>query len=146
MKDHNIRQIVSQISKTIILLNKEIITLKKDKKHLINRLNDMENKMKKIKLDKIKEYKSTHNQINDISSNEINLGNKLKIVLNSNKVDERTLEKIIFELKKIDECGNIFTITKLETNNDGDDFFYNFYLGDTLINGTDKLFTMEKYK
>ena len=36
MKDHNIRQIVSQISKTMILLKKEIISLKKDKKNLIN--------------------------------------------------------------------------------------------------------------
>ena len=34
MKDHNIRQIVSQISKTMILLKKEIISLKKDKKYL----------------------------------------------------------------------------------------------------------------
>ena len=158
MKDHNIRQIVSQISKTMILLKKEIISLKKDKKYLIKRVNNLEHK-----LNNVKKINNKNHQINNTnppstndtklsSTNEIDINDKIKIVINSNKVNKQTLEEIIFELKKIDEDGNIFTITKLECPDDEDqedkkgDYFYNFYLGDTLINATDRLFTYEKYE
>lgn len=161
MKDHNIRQIVSQISKTMILLKKEIISLKKDKKYLIKRVNNLEQKLNNVK--KINNKNKQINKTKPPSTNDTNLSStndtkvsstndKIKIVLNSNKVNKQTLEEIIFELKKIDEDGNIFTITKLEcTDDDGEadekvDYFYNFYLGDTLINATDRLFTYEKYE
>lgn len=156
MKDHNIRQIVSQISKTMILLKKEIISLKKDKKYLIKRVNNLEQKLNNVK--KINNKNKQINKTKPPSTNDTKVSStndKIKIVLNSNKVNKQTLEEIIFELKKIDENGNIFTITKLEctdddeTDNETDekvDYFYNFYLGDTLINATDKLFTYEKYE
>ena len=148
MKDHNIRQIVSQISKTMILLKKEIISLKKDKKYLIKRVNNLEQKLNNVK--KINNTNQNTNQnTNKVlhSSNEIDINDKIKIVINSNKVNKQTLEEIIFELKKIDEDGNIFTITKLECPEDDEgDYFYNFYLGDTLMNATDRLFTYEKYE
>lgn len=153
MKDHNIRQIVSQISKTMILLKKEIISLKKDKKYLIKRVNNLEQKLNNVK--KINNKNKQINKTKPPSTNDTKVSStndKIKIVLNSNKVNKQTLEEIIFELKKIDENGNIFTITKLEcTDDDGEadekvDYFYNFYLGDTLINATDKLFTYEKYE
>ena len=161
MKDHNIRQIVSQISKTMILLKKEIISLKKDKKYLIKRVNNLEQKLNNVKKinNKNKQINKTKspstNDTNPSSTNDTNpssTNDKIKIVLNSNKVNKQTLEEIIFELKKIDEDGNIFTITKLECPEDDSeadekvDYFYNFYLGDTLINATDKLFTYEKYE
>ena len=161
MKDHNIIQIVSQISKTMILLKKEIISLKKDKKYLIKRVNNLEHKLNNVKKinNKNKQINKTKppstNDTNPSSTNDTKLSStndKIKIVINSNKVNKQTLEEIIFELKKIDEDGNIFTITKLECTDDDDeadekvDYFYNFYLGDTLINATDKLFTYEKYE
>jgi predicted RNase H-like nuclease (RuvC/YqgF family) len=147
MKDHNIIQIISKISRKIILLKKEIISLKKDKNNLIKCVNKLENK-----LNNFTKINNTNNKRDNTYSNE---KNKIKIVLNSNKVNKQTLEEIIFELKKIDENGNFFTITKLESiednkndseANENKDFFYNFYLGDTLINATDKLFTYEDYK
>lgn len=153
MKDHNIRQIVSQISKTMILLKKEIISLKKDKKYLIKRVNNLEHKLNNVK--KINNKNKQINKTKSPSTNDTNpssTNDKIKIVLNSNKVNKQTLEEIIFELKKIDEDGNIFTITKLECPEDDSeadekvDYFYNFYLGDTLINATDRLFTYEKYE
>ena len=153
MKDHNIRQIVSQISKTMILLKKEIISLKKDKKYLIKRVNNLEQKLNNVK--KINNKNKQINKTKPPSTNDTKVSStndKIKIVLNSNKVNKQTLEEIIFELKKIDENGNIFTITKLECHEDDSeadekvDYFYNFYLGDTLINATDKLFTYEKYE
>ena len=168
MKDHNIRQIVSQISKTMILLKKEIISLKKDKKYLIKRVNNLEQKLNNVKKisNKNKQINNKNKQTNNTKVSSTNntkvsstnntkvssTNDKIKIVLNSNKVNKQTLEEIIFELKKIDEDGNIFTITKLECPEDDSeadekvDYFYNFYLGDTLINATDKLFTYEKYE
>ena len=137
----------------MILLKKEIISLKKDKKYLIKRVNNLEHKLNNVK--KINNKNKQINKTKSSSTNDTNpssTNDKIKIVLNSNKVNKQTLEEIIFELKKIDEDGNIFTITKLECPEDDSeadekvDYFYNFYLGDTLINATDRLFTYEKYE